>query len=66
MANDVPTATAESAPGIDYLSFLKHRWTPLDFVRLDPQGWIAASRAAHGGDYTPMAAEIRRVVARRR
>ncbi len=39
---------------------------PLDLTRLDPQGWIAASRAAHGGDYAPMAAEIRRALARRR
>jgi cell filamentation protein len=25
----------------------------LDLTRLDPQGWLAASRAAHGGDYDP-------------
>ena len=38
----------------------------LDLARMDPQGWIAASRAAHGGDYAPMSAEIRRALARRR
>ncbi len=38
----------------------------LDFARLDPLGWLAASRATHGGDYAPMAAEIRRAFARRR
>ncbi len=39
---------------------------PLDLARLDPRGWLAASRAAHGGEYAPMAAEIRRALARRR
>jgi len=34
MANDVSTASKESAGEVDYLSFLKHRWTPLDFARL--------------------------------
>ncbi len=38
----------------------------LDLARMDPQGWIVASRAAHGGDYAPMSAEIRRALARRR
>jgi cell filamentation protein len=31
---------------------------PLDLTRLDRQRWIAASRAAHTGEYGPMAAEI--------
>ncbi len=31
---------------------------PLDLTRLDPARWIAASRAAHGGSYEPMAKEI--------
>ncbi len=36
---------------------------PLDLTRLDPESWIAASRAAHGADYAPMAAEIHRALA---
>jgi cell filamentation protein len=35
---------------------------PIDLGRFDPQRWIAASRAAHKGDYTLMAAEIARSV----
>ena len=38
-------------------------WHPLDLARLDPEGWLAASRAAHAGDYGPMAAEIARALA---
>ena len=34
----------------------------LDLRRLDPAAWLAASRAAHGGDYAPMAIEIRRAL----
>jgi len=34
MANDVSTAGTESGAKIDYLSFLKRRWTPLDFAKL--------------------------------
>ena len=30
----------------------------IDLRRLDPGRWIAASRAAHNGDYAPMAREI--------
>lgn len=33
MANDVPMGK-ESAGGVDYLSFLKRRWTAADFVKL--------------------------------
>ncbi len=33
MSNDVPTGPGESAAGIDYLSFLKRRWTPVDFSK---------------------------------
>jgi len=35
----------------------------LDLSRLDPERWIAASRAAHNGDYTPMSYEIERALA---
>ena len=38
---------------------------PLNLTRLDAVGWLTASRAAHGGDYTPMAAEIARALTRR-
>ena len=31
---------------------------PLALERLSPPGWLAASRAAHHGDYQPMAEEI--------
>jgi cell filamentation protein len=34
---------------------------PLDLGLLDAARWLAASRAAHGGDYRPMAAELARV-----
>jgi exosortase len=34
MVNDVPPASSESVVRIDYLGFLKRRWTPLDFLRL--------------------------------
>ena len=33
---------------------------PLDLSRLSPAGWLAASRAAHDGDYRFMAEEIAR------
>jgi len=33
---------------------------PLDLARLDAAGWLTASRAAHEGDYAPMAAAIAR------
>lgn len=33
---------------------------PLDLRRIDPQRWLAASRAAHGGNYGPISAEIDR------
>jgi cell filamentation protein len=38
---------------------------PLDLRRLDPQRWLAASRAAHDGDCGPMSAEITRAAMRR-
>jgi cell filamentation protein len=38
----------------------------LGLTRLDPQGWVVASRAAHDGDYGPLAAVIRRALTRRR
>jgi cell filamentation protein len=31
---------------------------PIDPRRIEPRLWIEASRAAHGGDYGPMAAHI--------
>jgi len=34
MPNDVPPASMENPVPIDYLSFLKRTWTPLDFVKL--------------------------------
>jgi cell filamentation protein len=34
----------------------------LDLTRLDPTSWIAASIAAHAGNYAPMAAEIARAI----
>jgi len=34
MANDVSTASTDRAGGIDYLSFLKRRWTPEDCAKL--------------------------------
>jgi cell filamentation protein len=37
----------------------RHR---LDLSQIDPDRWIAASRAAHGGDYMPMGDEIGRVL----
>ncbi len=37
---------------------------PVDLARIDPARWLAASRASHGGDYGPMAAEIGRIVMR--
>lgn len=35
---------------------------PIDLRRLDPKRWIAASRAAHKGDYKPISEEIARAV----
>jgi len=35
---------------------------PIDLARLEPRGWLAASRASHAGDYEPMAAEIARAL----
>lgn len=37
---------------------------PLALERLSPHGWLAASRAAHHGDYRLMAEEIARAIAR--
>ena len=34
MANDVSPASKENAVAIDYLSFLKRRWTLLDFLKV--------------------------------
>lgn len=34
----------------------------LDLSQIDPDRWIAASQAAHGGDYKPMGDEIGRVL----
>ena len=36
---------------------------PIDLARIDPGRWLEASRASHGGDYGPMAAEIERTLA---
>ena len=48
--------------GRTQLQYLKQLATqaghPIDLTRLDPDSWIAASRAAHLGDYAPMAAAI--------
>jgi exosortase len=33
MANDVSTASTEKSAGIDYLGFLRRRWTPLDIAQ---------------------------------
>jgi cell filamentation protein len=35
---------------------------PIDLTRIDARRWLEASRASHGGDYAPMAAEILRIV----
>ena len=35
---------------------------PLDLARLDPEAWVVASQASHGGDYGPMAREIARAL----
>lgn len=46
-----------------YLAQLAERaGHPLDLTRLDPQGWIGASCAAHDGDYAPMATVIARAI----
>jgi len=37
---------------------------PLDLTQLNPAAWLAASSAAHRGDYSPIAAEIARIAAR--
>lgn len=37
---------------------------PLDLTRLNRAGWLASSRAAHNGDYAPMADEIARAAER--
>ena len=34
----------------------------LDLTQLDPDRWIAASQAAHNGDYKPMGDEINRAL----
>jgi exosortase len=34
MANEVSTASKEGAGSIDYLFFLKRRWTPMDYAKL--------------------------------
>ena len=33
----------------------------IDLTRIDPPGWIKASRASHRGDYRPMAWQIKRM-----
>jgi len=38
---------------------------PIDLARIEPERWLEASRASHGGDYEPMAAEIGRTFASR-
>ncbi len=38
----------------------------IDLLKLDPAAWIAASRAAHAGDYAPMSAQIRLAIIARR
>jgi cell filamentation protein len=35
---------------------------PIDLTRIAPERWLDASRASHGGDYGPMAAEIGRAL----
>jgi cell filamentation protein len=37
---------------------------PIDLGVLDPERWLAASKAAHMGNYTPMGDEIRRALIR--
>jgi cell filamentation protein len=41
-----------------------HAGHPIDLTRLDREAWMAASRAAHNGDYTRLAAEIARTARR--
>jgi cell filamentation protein len=38
---------------------------PVDLARIEPERWLAASRASHDGNYDLMAAEIGRVLAGR-
>jgi cell filamentation protein len=38
---------------------------PLDIGRIEPRGWLRASRASHDGDYGPMAAQIAQALERR-
>lgn len=48
---------------LEYLRLLGDRaGHALDPGRLDPQRWLAASRAAHNADYGPMATEIARLL----
>ena len=37
----------------------------LDITRIDPEGWLAASRSSHDGDYGVMSAEISKALAGR-
>lgn len=43
MPNEVPMPGGGSAAGVDYLSFLKRRWTPSDFIKLALLAGIAAT-----------------------
>jgi cell filamentation protein len=38
---------------------------PVDLARIEPERWLAASRASHHGDYEPMAIEIGRILTSR-
>jgi cell filamentation protein len=47
---------------VQYLKLLADRaGHPLDLTRLDRETWMAASRAAHRGDYSRLAGEIARI-----
>jgi cell filamentation protein len=51
---------------LQYLDQLAERaGHPIDLTRIDPARWLEASRASHGGDYGPMAAEIDRILTNR-
>jgi cell filamentation protein len=47
---------------LQYMRLLADRaGHPLDLTKLDREAWMAASRAAHAGDYARLAAEIARI-----
>ena len=50
---------------LQYLDALaRHAGHPLDLSQLSPDGWLSASRAAHHGNYRPMAGEIASAIRR--